>query len=76
MNRTDVLKQVAVELAHVPHWPGEYQGMLRAIYQLLRANNLGARPGSASHVLHRCITTVWRDFPNARVDYDRTFFDD
>jgi hypothetical protein len=50
--------------------------MLRAIYQMLRANSLGVRAaGSAADVLHRCIATVWRDFPKARFEYDRSFFD-
>ena len=75
MNRADVLKQVAAELAHIPYWPGEYQGMLRAIYQMLRVSGLaGKAAGSASDVLRRCIATVWRDYPDARVRYDRVFF--
>ena len=76
MNRTDVLKQVAAELAHIPSWPGEHQGMLRAIYHLWRASSLaGTGPGRAKDVLRRCIATVWRDFPGAHLEYDRTFFD-
>ena len=76
MNRADVLKQVAVELTHIPRWPGEYQGQLRSIYQMLRTNSLGGRStGSASDVLRRCIAMVWRDFPDARFEYDRVFFD-
>ena len=76
MNRADVLKQVAAELAHIPIWPGEHQGMLRAIYTMLRANSFsGKGPGSAKDVLHCCLATVWRDFPDAHFDYDKAFFD-
>jgi hypothetical protein len=77
MNRAGVLKQVAAELTHIPSWPGKYQGMLRSVYRMWRANSLGGTGrGSAKDVLHRCIATVWRDFPGARFEYDRGFFDD
>jgi hypothetical protein len=75
MERAAVLEQVAAELAHIPIWPGEYQGMVRAIYQMLRANALaGKAAASASDVLRRCFATVRRDYPDARVEYDRVFF--
>jgi hypothetical protein len=76
MNRADMLKQVAAELTHIPRWPGEHQAMLRSVYRMLRANSLGGKElGSAKDVLRRCIATVWRDFPDARFEYDRGFFD-
>jgi hypothetical protein len=75
MNRADALKLVATELAHIPHWPGEHQGMLRAIYHMLRANVLGQKAsGSAGDALLRCFATIRRDFPDAQLDYDRGFF--
>ena len=77
MNRAHMLKQVAAQLTDTPIWPGEYQGMLRAVCLRRRANSLGGKgPGSAKDVLRCCIATVWRDFPDARFDYDRGFFDD
>ena len=76
MERAEALKQVGLELGHIPRWPGEYQGLVRSIYQMLRVNSLGAKkPGSASEVLHRCIAILWRDVPSAEVSYDRAFFD-
>jgi hypothetical protein len=76
MDRAEKLKQVAVELEHIPRWPGEYQGQLRSIYQLLRINSLGAKKvGSAGQVLRRCLALIWWDVPGARVRYDRVFFD-
>lgn len=75
MERAAVLEQVAAELAHIPIWPGEYQGMVRAIYQMLRANALtGKAADSANDVLRHCLATIWRDYPDARVEYDRVFF--
>jgi hypothetical protein len=77
MNRTDVLKQIAVELEHIPRWPGDYQGMLRAVYLMQRAKSLGGKgPGRTKDILHCCLTTVRRDFPDARFEYDRGFFDE
>ena len=75
MDRAEKLKQVAVELEHIPRWPGEYQGQLRSIYQLLRINSLGAKKaGSAGEVLRRCLAIIRWDVPGARVRYDRVFF--
>jgi hypothetical protein len=75
MEHADVLEQVATELTHIPWWPGEHQGLLRAIYRMFRANNLGEKGSvSASEILHRCLATIWRDYPTARVEYDRVFF--
>jgi hypothetical protein len=75
MERADVLEQIAAELTHIPRWPGEYQGLLRAIYRLFQANNLREpRAVSAKEILHRCIATICRDYPTARIEYDRTFF--
>ncbi|MBP3955772.1 hypothetical protein J8F10_10805 [Gemmata sp. G18] len=70
------LEQVATELEHIPRWPGAYQGQLRAIYQMLRENDLGEkRAGGANQILHRCIAIIWRDVPGAPISYDRAFFD-
>jgi hypothetical protein len=75
MQRADVLEQVAAELTHIPRWPGEHQGLLRAIYQLLRENDLRApRVVGAGEILHRCIAIIWRDYPTARIKYERAFF--
>jgi hypothetical protein len=75
MVRVNVMEQVAAELEHIPWWPGEHQGLLRAIYRMFRANSLGAKwPGTASAVLHRCLATIRRDYPTAPVAYDRAFF--
>ena len=75
MDRAEKLKQVAVELEHIPRWPGDYQGQLRSIYQLLRINSLGAKKvDSAGAVLRRCLAIIWWDVPGARVRYDRVFF--
>jgi hypothetical protein len=75
MERAEILNQVAAELAHIPIWPGEHQGLFRAIYRLLRANALGARgPGGAAAVLDRSASIVRRDYPGAEFEYDRTFF--
>jgi hypothetical protein len=75
MERADVLEQIAAELTHIPRWPGEHQGLLRAIYRLFRANNLRApRAASAKEILHRCIATIQRDYPIAQVEYDQAFF--
>src|SRR5258708_4555429 len=66
MERADVLKQVAAELGHIPRWPGPYQGLLRSIYQMLRANSLGLKKaGSAGAILHRSIAVIVRDYPTA-----------
>jgi hypothetical protein len=76
MDRAEKLKQVAVELEHIPRWPGEYQGQLRSIYQLLRMNGLGAKKaGTAGEVLRRCLALIRWDVPDAHVRYDRVFFD-
>ncbi|QJW95114.1 hypothetical protein [Frigoriglobus tundricola] len=76
MERSEALRQVVLELGHIPLWPGEFQGLLRSIYRMLRVNSLGTKkPGSAGAVLHRCIAILWRDVPSAEVSYDRTFFD-
>lgn len=70
-----MLEPVAAESAHIPHWPGEYQGMLRAIDHRWRANSLsGSGTNSAKDVL-RCLATVWGDFPGAHLEYDRGSFD-
>ena len=75
MERAEVLNQVATELAHIPSWPGEHQGLLRAIYRLLRENSLGANgTGSAREVLGRSAAIVCRDYPTATFDYDWVFF--
>ena len=79
MERAEILRQVALEMEHIPKWPGEHQGLLRAIYRMMRANSLGVNAKekvNASGVLHRCIAILWRDAPTARIDYDRTFFDE
>ena len=53
--------EVAAELTHIPSWPGEHQGLLRAIYRMFRVNDLGEKgPGSAGQVLRRCIAVIWR----------------
>lgn len=76
MERADALEQVTAELTHIPWWPGEYQGMLRAIYRMFRANDLGEKGmRSAGEVLHRCVAIIWRDVPGARINYDQEFFD-
>jgi hypothetical protein len=75
MQQVDMLAQVATELTHIPLCSGEHQGLLRAIYRLFRVNSLSEKvAGSAGAVLRRSITTVWRDYPRARLDYDRAFF--
>lgn len=75
MERADALELVAVELRHIPSWPGEHQGLLRAVYRLLRGNSIGVKgAGNASEVLDRCTAIIRRDFPTAKFDYDRAFF--
>jgi hypothetical protein len=78
MERAETLQQVEGEMTHIPKGPGEHQGMLRAIYRMMRTNSLGASPRrkeNAGEVLHRCIAILWRDVPRARLDYDRAYFD-
>ena len=36
MERVAMMELVAVELTHIPRYPGEHQGLLRAIYRMLR----------------------------------------
>lgn len=75
MERADAQELVAVELTHIPSWPGEHQGLLRAVYRLLRGNSIGIkRAGSAGEVLVRCTAIILRDFPTATFEYDRAFF--
>ena len=78
MERATILQQVEGELGHIPKGPGEYQGLLRAIYRMMRTNSLGENAKvkeNANDVLQRCLAILWRDAPRARVDYDRPFFD-
>jgi hypothetical protein len=75
MQQVNMLAQVAAELAHIPLCSGEHQGLLRAIYRMFRENGLGAKAaGSAGEALRRSLATVRRDYPTARLHYDRTFF--
>lgn len=75
MNRADMSELLAAELTHIPHWPGEYQGMLRAVYQMFRPIGYGRKAsGAAGDTLRRCLATIRRDFPDARLDFDRAFF--
>jgi hypothetical protein len=75
MDRTNVLEQVAAELTHIPRWPAEHQGMLRAIYRLFRENDLAAaKTGGAGAVLLRSIAAIRRDYPGAGFEYDPAFF--
>lgn len=77
MQRVDMLAQVAAEMAHIPLCSGKHQGLLRAIYRMLRINSLSAKGAeSAGQVLRRCATTVWRDYPRVHMNYDRAFFND
>ncbi len=76
LEQAAVLKQVATELEHIPRAPGAYQGQLRAIYLMLRENDLGEkRAGGANQILHRCMAIIWRDAPGALLNYNRAFFD-
>lgn len=76
MNRAEASELLAAELTHIPRWPGEHQGVLRAVSHRFRAIGLGRKAaGAAGDTLRRCLATIRRDFPDARLDYDGTFFD-
>lgn len=72
MSRTNALELLVAELTHIPHGPGEHQGMLRAVYHMLRANG---RHRGAGEALRRSLATIRRDFPDAQLAYDKAFFD-
>lgn len=80
MERAEILNQVAMELAHIPSWPGEHQGWLRYVYRQLRTNSLRGHIGvrdseGAGEVLQRSVAVLLRDFPSAQVEYDEEYFD-
>jgi hypothetical protein len=78
MTQREMRDQVARELKHIPKWPGEHQGRLRAFFQMKRMWSLGKnadRSLSAGDVLQECIAHLRKDSPDAKVLYDSEFFE-
>ncbi|MFQ6115843.1 MAG: hypothetical protein ACE5NG_17420 [bacterium] len=64
------------ELEHIPKWP-EPQGELRMIYWGRRMHSLGRkvnRQKTAKEVLEESITSLRRDYPDFKFQYDEQFF--
>jgi len=69
---------IDVELKHIPDFPGEHQGLLRAAYNIARMHSLGKRATkkeTAFDVLHDCIEALKKEYPDARFYYDKDFFE-
>lgn len=74
MNRAEASELLAAELVHIPRWLGEHQGMLRAVHHMFRAVGLGRKASGTGDTLRRCLATIQRVIPDARLDYDKAFF--
>jgi hypothetical protein len=71
----ELLQLVAAELGHIPYQPPEFQGLLRALYRQRRGADLSHHPRTpARATLAWCVATLLSDFPNARLRFDRAFF--
>ncbi len=78
MERTKLRAIVDTELKHIPKTPGEYQGLLRATYNMARMNSLGKRATkkqSAFDVLQGCIKGLKKNNSDACFYYDKEFFE-
>ena len=78
MERTKLRAIVDTELKHIPKTQGEYQGLLRAAYNMTRMHSLGTRATkkqSALDVLQDCIKVLTRDDSDACLYYDKEFFE-
>ncbi len=75
MTTPELLELVAAELAHIPYQPPEFQGLLRALYRQRRGADLSHHPRTpARETLAWCVATLLSDFPAARLQFDRAFF--
>ncbi|MEN6369791.1 MAG: hypothetical protein ABFD77_08860 [Thermotogota bacterium] len=77
MERRELRAIVDTELKHIPKAPGEYQGPLRAAYNMARMHSLGRRAAkkqTAFEVLQDCIRVLKKLCPGACFCYDDGFF--
>lgn len=77
MNPQQMTQQVNAELAHIPDWPGEYQGLLRMLYNARRRASLGQNAAgnqSVADVLLACIASIHSQNPGADLHFDEAFF--
>lgn len=78
MERTKLRAIVDTELKHIPKTQGEYQGPLRAAYNMARMHSLGRRATSkklAFDVLQDCIRILKKSNSDACFYYDKEFFE-
>ena len=78
MKQAEMRAIVDAELEHIPGFPGEHQGLLRAAYNMARMHSLGKRATkkqTASDVLQDCIEALKKENPDARFYYDKDFFE-
>jgi hypothetical protein len=77
MTQQELNKHVDDELKHIPDWPREHQGPLRAIYNAKRRASLGKNAKirrSAKEVIEECVARIKQWHPGAEVHYDKEYF--
>jgi len=78
MKQAEMRAVIDAELKHIPDFPGEHQGLLRAAYNIARMHSLGKRATkrqTALDVLQDCIEALKKENPDARFYYDKDFFE-
>ena len=78
MKQAEMRALVDAELKHIPNFPGEHQGLLRAAYNAARMRSLGKRATkkeTAFDVLQDRIEALRKENPDARFNYDKDFFE-
>ena len=78
MKQAEMRAVIDAELKHIPDFPGEHQGLLRAAYNIARMHSLGERATkeqTALDVLQDCIEALKKENPDARFNYDKDFFE-
>jgi len=78
MKQAEMRAIVDAELEHIPDFPGEHQGLLRAAYNIARMHSLrkqATKKKTALDVLQDRIGALKKENPDARFYYDKDFFE-